>query len=46
MTYSNAINQRRDLVDFSIRPVMTVIEQRLSLTDFTPASQYVRFDTR
>jgi HK97 family phage portal protein len=43
MTYSNAINQRRDLVDFSIRPIMTVIEQRLSLTDFTPASQYVRF---
>lgn len=43
MTYSNAINQRRDLVDFSIRPIMTVIEQRLSLTDFTPASQFVRF---
>jgi HK97 family phage portal protein len=44
MTYSNAVNQRRDLVDFSIRPVLTIIEQRLSLTDFTPASQYVRFD--
>ena len=44
MTYSNAVNQRRDLIDFSIRPVLTIIEQRLSLTDFTPASQYVRYD--
>jgi HK97 family phage portal protein len=44
MTYSNAVNQRRDLIDFSIRPVLTIIEERLSLTDFTPASQYVRFD--
>ena len=44
MTYSNAINQRRDLIDFSIRPILTVIEQRLSLTDVTPASQYIRYD--
>jgi HK97 family phage portal protein len=44
MTYSNAINQRRDLIDFSIRPILTIIEQRLSLTDFTPASQYIRYD--
>ena len=44
MTYSNAVNQRRDLIDFSIRPILTIIEQRLSLTDFTPASQYVRYD--
>jgi HK97 family phage portal protein len=44
MTYSNSVNQRRDLIDFSIRPILTVIEQRLSMTDFTPASQYVRFD--
>jgi HK97 family phage portal protein len=44
MTYSNAVNQRRDLIDFSIRPVLTIIEQRLSLTDFTPASQYIRYD--
>jgi len=43
-TYSNAVNQRRDLIDFSIRPVLTIIEERLSLTDFTPASQYVRYD--
>jgi HK97 family phage portal protein len=43
-TYSNAVNQRRDLIDFSIRPILTIIEQRLSLTDFTPASEYVRYD--
>ena len=44
MTYSNAVNQRRDLIDFSIRPILTIIEQRLSLTDFTPASQYIRYN--
>lgn len=43
MTYSNAVNQRRDLIDFSIRPLLTIVEQRLSMTDFTPASQFVRF---
>lgn len=44
MTYSNAVNQRRDLIDFSIRPLLTLVEQRLSMTDFTPASQYCRYD--
>ena len=44
MTYSNAVNQRRDLIDFSIRPLLTIVEQRLSMTDFTPASQFVRYD--
>ena len=43
-TYSNAINQRRDLIDFSLRPIMTVIEQRLSQNDFLPSSQYARYD--
>lgn len=43
-TYSNAVNQRRDLIDFSLRPVMTVIEQRLSQNDFLPSSQYARYD--
>lgn len=43
MTYSNAVNQRRDLIDFSIRPLLTIVEQRLSMTDFTPASQFVRY---
>jgi len=43
MTYSNSVNQRRDLIDFSIRPLLTLVEQRLSMTDFTPASQFVRY---
>ena len=43
-TYSNAINQRRDLIDYSLKPVMTVIEQRLSQSDFLPAGQYARFN--
>ena len=48
MTYSNVNSQRESLVDFSLRPIMTSIEERLSMTgtpnDFVPASQDVRFD--
>ena len=43
-TYSNAVNQRRDLIDYSLRPMMTVIEQRLSQNDFLPSGQYARYD--
>lgn len=43
MTYSNAINQRRDLIDFSIRPLLVAIEQRLSMNDFTAQGQVVRY---
>lgn len=43
-TYSNAINQRRDLIDYSLRPMMTIIEQRLSQNDFLPSGQYARYD--
>lgn len=43
-TYSNAINQRRDLIDYSLKPLMTVIEQRLSQNDFLPSGQYARFN--
>lgn len=44
MTYSNSISERRSLVDFSLRPVLTAIEKRLSLPDFIPATTEVRFD--
>ena len=44
MTYSNAIDTRRGLVDFSLRPIMTAIEQRLSQDDITPRGSLVRFD--
>ena len=43
-TYSNAVNQRRDLVDFSLRPYLTAYEERMSFADFTPAGTKVRFD--
>lgn len=48
MTYSNANLARQSLVDFSLRSVMTSIEERLSMTgmpnDFVPPSQEVKFD--
>ena len=43
-TYSNALDKRRDLVDFAFRNYMTQIEQRLSFADFVPAGQEVKFD--
>lgn len=44
MTYSNAISERKALVDFSLRPVMTAIEQRLSMADFSSSLVETRFD--
>lgn len=44
MTYSNVTTERRALVDFSLRPIMTAIEQRLSDIDITPRGSFVRFD--
>ena len=48
MTYSNATSAKESLVNFSLRPLMTSIEERLSMTgmanDFVPASQEVKFN--
>ena len=44
MTYSNQTTTRQTLLDFSLIPIMTQIEQRLSMPDFTPSSQIVKFD--
>jgi HK97 family phage portal protein len=44
MTYSNAISERKGLVDFSLRPILTAIEERLSMADFIPAGTVIRFD--
>lgn len=44
MTYSNTIQERRSLIDFSCKPIMTAIEQRLSDIDITPRGSFVRFD--
>jgi HK97 family phage portal protein len=43
-TYSNALDKRRDLVDFAFRNYMAVLEQRLSFADFVPAGTDVKFD--
>lgn len=44
MTYSNQTTTRQTLLDFSLVPLMTQIEQRLSMPDFVPQSQIVKFD--
>jgi HK97 family phage portal protein len=44
LTYSNAVSERRLLVDFSLRPILKSIEERLSLPDFVPNPVMVRFD--
>jgi phage portal protein BeeE len=44
MTYSNAVNQRQTLLDFSLIPLMTSISERLSMPDFIPSSQEVKYD--
>jgi HK97 family phage portal protein len=43
-TYSNVSQERRSLVDFSLRPYMSCIEERLGMPDITPVSQVIRFD--
>jgi hypothetical protein len=42
-TYSNTVDRRRQFVDFTLGPFRAAIEQRLSLGDFTPRGQQVRF---
>jgi len=44
MTYTNVTSERRALVDFSLRPVLTAIEQRLSMNDFISRDLIFRFD--
>jgi hypothetical protein len=44
MTYSNASTARQSLLDFSLIPLMTSIEERLSMPDFCPSSQVARFN--
>tara|TARA_R110000822_G_scaffold178146_1_gene318103 strand:- start:1540 stop:2631 length:1092 start_codon:yes stop_codon:yes gene_type:complete len=43
MTYSNAINERRSLIDFGGKNILLAIEQRLSMPDFVPAGNLVRY---
>ena len=43
MTYSNVTAERRSLLDFGLRPFISIIEERLSMDDVTPRNQIVRF---
>lgn len=43
MTYSNTTSERRGLIDFSLRPILTAIEQRLSMADFVSSTTEIRF---
>jgi phage portal protein BeeE len=43
-TYSNVSQERRSLVDFSLKPFMSCISERLSMNDITPRGQVVKFD--
>jgi HK97 family phage portal protein len=43
MTYSNSVSERRSLIDFSMKPILASIEQRLSMPDFCPSTGEIRF---
>jgi HK97 family phage portal protein len=43
-TYSNVSAERRSLLDFGARMIISCIEDRLSMDDVTPRGQYVEFD--
>ena len=45
LTYSNRVDLYRQLLDTALRPIMQLVEQRLSMTDITPRGHSVRFDT-
>ena len=44
MTYSTTVMERKALIDFSLRNILTPVEQRLSMADFVPNGVEVRFD--
>jgi hypothetical protein len=45
LTYSNRVDLYRNLLDTALRPVMSLIEQRLSMGDITPRGHEIKFDT-
>jgi hypothetical protein len=45
LTYANRTDLYRQLLDLSLRPVMNLISQRLSMQDVTPRGHHVVFDT-
>lgn len=43
MTYSNTEQERRTLIDYSLKPILSAIAERLSMPDFSPLGVTVRF---
>ena len=43
MTYSNVMDERRQFVDMTLKPLYAAVEDRLSLNDITNSQNYVRF---
>jgi HK97 family phage portal protein len=43
-TYSSVTQERRSLIDFSLKPYMACISERLSMNDLTPRGSVVMFD--
>lgn len=43
-TYTNNIDERKNLIDFSIRPFLDSIQDRLSMDDITPRGTAIRFE--
>jgi HK97 family phage portal protein len=43
-TYSTTVMERKALIDFSLRNIITPLEQRLSFSDFVPNGVEVRWD--
>jgi hypothetical protein len=45
LTYANRVDLYKQLLDLSLRPIMGLVQQRLSMDDVTPRGHSVRFDT-
>lgn len=45
LTYSNRVDLYRNLLDTALRPIMALVEQRLSMGDITPRGHEIKFDT-
>jgi len=45
LTYANRVDLYKQLLDLSLRPIMGLLQQRLSMDDVTPRGHSVRFDT-
>ena len=45
LTYSNRVDLYRQLLDTALRPIMALVEQRLTMQDVTPRGHEIKFDT-